>query len=503
MKNFKMILGLATGTAMLAVSAHAQQTGPQNLLPPESETVSEPLPDYTQLQASDRNDATPAAPAAVQPAPANQRPLSTPQAGAPQPTVAENFDDIALQSSEVVQELPVLVGEWSLPQAQQLARFVAELAAEGLDPQDYGPDVLAVAIAQGEGGALNEIASRTFVWLVEDLRDGRTPMEGRKQWFVMDPDADRMPTARLLKDALAEGTIVETLEGLAPIHPDYALLKAELAATPESQASKRKLVRANMDRWRWLPQDLGSKYLMTNVPEFQVRLTVRDKIIKSYRTIVGKPGRTATPQLAQLVQGVIFNPNWTVPQSIVKGEGLGERVLANPAWARTQGYKATRGANGWISVVQQPGPKNALGVMKLDMPNRHAIFLHDTPSRGLFANSDRALSHGCIRVEDARELAMTMAILGNMENREDIPAIQREVEAITASGEYTAYSIENQWPVYITYFTMARDVDGKLTTFKDIYDRDAAVMASFEKPRMANRSRVQGEKIIPLEAPGA
>lgn len=490
MKNFKTILGLATGTAMLAVGAQAQQSGPENLLPPEPATVSETLPDYTQLQAQ------------TEPRP-RQAPAQPAPNPASQPTVADNFGDIEMQSSEMVQDIPSVVGEWSLPQAQQLAGFVAGMAEEGLDSRDYDPNALAAAIAQGEGLALNEVASRTFVWLVEDLRDGRTPMEGRKQWFVMDPDADRMPTGRLLQDSLAGGSIVATLEGLAPVHPDYALLKAELAATPESQASKRRLIRANMDRWRWLPQDLGNKYLMTNVPEFQVRLTVRDKIIKSYRTVVGKPGRTATPQLAQLVQGVIFNPNWTVPQSIVKGEGLGERVLANPAWARTQGYKATRGANGWISVVQEPGPKNALGVMKLDMPNRHAIFLHDTPSRGLFANADRALSHGCIRVEDARELAMTMAILGNMETREDIPEIQREVEAITASGEYTAYQIENQWPVYITYFTMARDVEGDLTTFEDIYDRDAAVIASFAAPRVAERSRVQGEKIIPLEAPGA
>jgi len=178
-------------------------------------------------------------------------------------------------------------------------------------------------------------------------------------------------------------------------------------------------------------------------------------------------------------------------------------VLGNPGWAKAQGYTATRGENGWVSVVQQPGPRNALGVMKLHMPNRHAIFLHDTPSRGLFANEDRALSHGCIRVENARELAMTMAMLGNMSTKDDIPAIQSEVEAITASGEYTAYEIKNQWPVYIAYFTMARDVDGELTTFEDIYGRDAAVMASFERPRIANRSRVQGEEIIPLEAPGA
>ena len=507
MKNFKTILGLAASTAMLAVGAQAQQTDPQNLLPPEPAKVTEPLPDYTMLQSRDGAPVSPPERRAAQPAPRGEPPVTLPRpeprTEPRQPSVAENFGDIAMESGEVVQELPVLVGEWSLPAARQLASFVDGIAAEGLDSQDYGPDVLAAAIAQGEGAALNEIASRTFVWLVEDLRDGRTPMEARKQWFVMDPDADRMPTARLLKDALAKGTIAETLAGLAPVHPDYALLKAELTATPKGQTAKRKLIRANMDRWRWLPQDLGSKYLMTNVPEFRVRLTVRDKIIKSYRTIVGKPGRTATPQLAEMVEGVIFNPTWTVPQSIVVGEGLGARVLGNPGWAKAQGYTATRGENGWVSVVQQPGPRNALGVMKLHMPNRHAIFLHDTPSRGLFANEDRALSHGCIRVENARELAMTMAMLGNMSTKDDIPAIQSEVEAITASGEYTAYEIKNQWPVYIAYFTMARDVDGELTTFEDIYGRDAAVMASFERPRIANRSRVQGEEIIPLEAPGA
>ncbi|MBU2033087.1 MAG: hypothetical protein KKH37_04880, partial [Alphaproteobacteria bacterium] len=173
MKNFKTILGLATGTALLAVSAQAQPSGPENLLPPEPATVEEPLPDYTRLQAETGEDDSRAA----QPAP-----VRTPRAEPRQPTVADNFDDIAMESGEVVQELPVLIGEWSLPQAQQLAGYVAAIAAEGLDPEDYGADVLAAAIAQGEGPALNEIASRTFVWLVEDLRDGRTPMEGRKQW---------------------------------------------------------------------------------------------------------------------------------------------------------------------------------------------------------------------------------------------------------------------------------------------------------------------------------
>ncbi len=277
-----------------------------------------------------------------------------------------------------------------------------------------------------------------------------------------------------------------------PEHPDYYRLRDELAATPETNSKRRKLIRANMDRWRWLARDLGSQYLITNVPEYQLRLTVNDNIVRTYRTVVGKPGRNATPQIAESVEGIVFNPTWTVPQSIVKGEGLGNKVLNNPAWAKRAGYTATRTANGWTSVVQQPGPTNSLGLMKLDMPNRHAIFLHDTPSRHLFKNAARALSHGCIRTERATELAITLAILRGGKSAD-------EAKGIMTSGKYTKVGFETSMPVYITYFTMGQDIDGKLRTFKDIYDRDGAVLASFDKPRVANRSRVTGEQIIPIE----
>ena len=137
-------------------------------------------------------------------------------------------------------------------------------------------------------------------------------MDARRQWFVVDPDADRLPTFTVMEQALASGDIAGALVGLAPEHRDYAALKAELAKTTETK--KRKLIMANMDRWRWLPRELGRFYLLTNVPEYKLRVTVGDKVLFNYRTIVGKPGRTATPQLAETVEGVIFNPTWTVPQ---------------------------------------------------------------------------------------------------------------------------------------------------------------------------------------------
>jgi murein L,D-transpeptidase YcbB/YkuD len=397
-------------------------------------------------------------------------------------------------SQPVVQALPVeqplfQVQSWSVADARALHKVIEGIGAEGLDPRDYRGEALGQAIALGKSPELDQLASEVFTWLVEDLRDGRTPMEARRQWFVVDPDPDLIPTAKVMADALAAHDVAGALAKLNPTHPDYAALKAELANTTD--ARKRKTIRANMDRWRWLARDLGSQYLITNVPEYQLRLTVNDKIIRTYKTIVGKPGRTATPQLAETVEGVIFNPTWTVPQSIVKGEGLGAKVLGNPAWARAAGYKATRGENGYISVVQQPGPSNSLGMMKLDMPNPHAIFLHDTPSRGLFNSENRALSHGCVRVENALVLAMTIAILGQGASRD-------EAVEISKSGKYTRVPVVKTMPVYITYFTMGRDIEGNLRSFSDIYGRDAPVLASFDAPRVGNRARATSEEAVEI-----
>ncbi len=426
-----------------------------------------------------------------------QEAATPPAQPTPAPKPSETFSQAFPTVSEPVVQggaIPAvpLVQAWTVAQARQLVAVIEGIGAEGLDPKDYDLAPLKVALASGPSDELNQLASQSFIWLVEDLRDGRTPMDAREQWFVVDPDRERNPSGKVLAEALASGDIAGTLAKLNPTHPDYARLKAELAATSDGQTARRKLIRANMDRWRWLARDLGSQYLITNVPEFQLRLTVKNKIVSTYRTIVGKPGRTATPQLAEVVEGVVFNPTWTVPQSIVKGEGLGARALANPGWAKANGYVATKGANGYIQVVQQPGPGNSLGLMKLEMPNEHAIFFHDTPSRHLFANESRALSHGCVRTERALELAMTMAILGR-------GATKEEAVAIANSRKYTKVMLEKQWPAYITYFTMASDINGEMATFKDIYGRDAKVLASLDKPRVRNRSAVPTDEVIVIE----
>ncbi len=433
---------------------------------------------------------TPPAPQSILPVP-----IATPTVTPPPAPIAS---DAPAPLPETTPPAPVLepVMVWPLADAEALLAVIEAIGTEGLFPADYQPDALKAAIAAGEGEALDLAASHSFAWLAEDMRDGRTPMPSREQWFVVDPDVDSDPTDALMARALETHDIAGTIAALAPTHPDYAALKAELGAvTAKTSKGKVDLIRTNLDRWRWLVRDLGPIYLLTNVPEFQLRLTVNNNIIRSYRTVVGKPGRTATPQLAERVEGVVFNPTWTVPQSIVVGEGLGARLLGNPAAALREGYKVSKAANGVVSVVQQPGPGNSLGLMKIDMPNPHAIYLHDTPSKSLFNNPVRAYSHGCIRTENAVTLGMTMAMLGA-----DLTP-ELAVEYAT-SGKYTRVAMTKTFPVYLTYFTMARDITGKLASFGDIYGRDKAVLASFAAPRVLKTGqRSSTEEVIKLDNP--
>ncbi|MEO0031541.1 MAG: hypothetical protein RIS94_1299 [Pseudomonadota bacterium] len=388
---------------------------------------------------------------------------------------------------------PPPLAHWTVADAKALLVAIRAIGADGLYPRDYEPAALSAALAKGEGGDLDQLASRLFVWLAQDLRDGRTPMTAREQWFAIDPDQDIHPDSQLLAQATEMHDVPGVLNSLKPTHPDYALLKDMLSKAKDPKQIA--MIRANMDRWRWLGHDLGLQYLMINVPEQELRLTVNNKIIRTYRAIVGKPGKTATPQLAEQVKNVVFNPTWTVPQSIVVGEGLGAKLLASPAKAKREGYVATKNADGTITVVQQPGDTNSLGRVKLDMPNEHAIYIHDTPHRELFALPARALSHGCIRAERATELAMTMAILGA-----DLPP-ETAVE-YNLSGKYTKVPMTKPWAVYVTYFTVARDVNGLMRSFADLYGRDPAVIASFAKPRELHTSqRKSNEAIIKLDNP--
>jgi len=382
----------------------------------------------------------------------------------------------ALAMSGVRAESPA--PHWSIADAKALLVYIAGIEAEGLIPADYAPQALRRAIEAGGGTGLDVVADASFAALVEDLRDGRTPVDDRGAWYVDDEDIVRDPTDAVMARALRSHDIAGTLGALDPTSPDYAVLKAALAATPVGDVRRRALIRVNMDRWRWFPRDFGEEYLVVNVPEFRLRHVKARAIIRNYRVIVGKPGDTATPLLAEKATAVIFNPVWTVPQPIVESEGLGARLLANPNAARARGYVVSRNANGSLAVIQQPGPANMLGKVKIDVPNAYGIYLHDTPSQDLFAREVPALSHGCVRVKGALELAGDLVLT-------HAGTTSREVAAMVSSGKMQQVALARPIAVYTTYFTMTETPDGRLGSLLDIYGWDASVLASFTRPRVS------------------
>ncbi|HEV2748360.1 MAG TPA: L,D-transpeptidase family protein [Allosphingosinicella sp.] len=341
---------------------------------------------------------------------------------------------------------------WNRPAAEDLLAYVERIAEDGLDPADYRPDALRAALAGTDQQALDRAATDSFLRLSADLALGHVPMAARENWHLKDNDLDGADQFGLMRRAIQDNSVRDSLNSLLPTHPQYAELKGVLAsATSEAVIEK---VRANLDRWRWLPRDLGPRYVIVNVPAFTVALVEDGRVVARHRAVVGAP-KTATPQLGAVATGVILNPWWEVPASItpeVRGKRGYVRVKAGESFR----YR------------QPPGPGNALGRMKVVMPNNYAIYLHDTPAKSLFSKPSRAFSHGCIRTQDA--LGFAEALLGS-------PEWDRSaIDAAVASGETIEAKAATPTPVYIAYFTAAAAKDqGGIVSYRDIYGRDAGV----------------------------
>lgn len=430
--------------------------------------------------AQTRTAAKPAAKAPAKPAP--KAPVGGVDPEDRQVVVA----DIKDEAAQAIPLDQLLIPEWTKEQARELLTAIRASGADGLNPADYRPADLEAAIAVGKGPALDALATELFAALATHRRDGRTPNHARKQWFVRDTDAKATPMAALQEAALRDG-VAATLATLDPVHPAFAALKAELAK-PGLPAARKAQVRVNMERWRWMPRALGNRYILSNVPEFESRVVEKGIVLARHRAVVGKK-TTPTPQLDARATAIILNPTWTLPRSIIN-EGIGNTIATRPAVARAQGYTWT-GKGPTLSVVQQPGKGNALGVMKLEMLNEHAIYLHDTPSKSAFNADVRAFSHGCIRTDRALHFSGLMAVRYGKQSPEDFGNAM-------ATHKTQRIAFEDPFPVYVTYWTMMPSDTGGLVSFADLYGRDAPVVASLaEAPRPAERAR-KPQPIMPL-----
>ncbi len=259
--------------------------------------------------------------------------------------------------------------------------------------------------------------------------------------------------------------------------------KQSIMALNMSPAERQKQIIINMERWRWMPDALGTDHFLVNIAGFELQRVESNVIVDRMDVVVGAVA-TQTPEFTAAMQYVELNPTWTVPYSIATKEML-PKLRSNPyAYADdfelfANGRLASWGSVNWASYGagsfpftfrQRPGPKNALGKVKFMLPNSHNIYLHDTPAKDKFANATRAFSHGCIRLSRPDELAYSL--LGD---KTDMSAA--EIDAIWASGETTKVTLPKQIPVHFVYATAFATENG-IEFRPDVYGRDRKLYAA-------------------------
>ena len=238
------------------------------------------------------------------------------------------------------------------------------------------------------------------------------------------------------------------------------LTRATQAALNGAPVSEREAdIIANMERWRWLPTDFGDEHLFVNVPEFMVRKLRAGTVVHEARVVVGKTERP-TPIFSDMMDHVVMNPSWTIPPTIMRQDIL-PKLMSDPGYAERRGFQVIRRGN-QITVRQPPGPTNALGNVKFMFPNDHAVYLHDTPTRNLFATSRRAYSSGCIRVE--RPMKLASLVLGG----EEAGWSEQRLSGLVGSGERTI-RLTRKLPIHITYMTMTVTPAGEIRSHEDLY----------------------------------
>lgn len=252
-----------------------------------------------------------------------------------------------------------------------------------------------------------------------------------------------------------------------------------------ADTSRLATLRANMEQWRWMPADLGASHVLVNVPEFKAELIKDGAVVFSERAIVGKP-QTQTPIFSQDMETVVLHPRWYVPETIkikeflpsllrgrsLEGRGFGLRRNGKEVQSRSVNWsKADIRA---YDVYQASGDDNALGRVKFLFPNKHAVYLHDTPKRHLFGSMERTFSHGCVRLKNPLKFAHLLL-------NDDKGWTEQQVEDLTENGPFdNAITLDRPLPVHITYFTAWVDDDGGLRTMRDIYGHEKRITLALD-----------------------
>jgi len=383
-------------------------------------------------------------------------------------------------------------------QTDPVIAAIARLSNHGLDPEDYGlSHILSLPMdSRAQRDALRAGWTLAATHLARGRLDGAT-LQPRRYAHPQEQQLFALITA---SGGAAE--LADALDSAAPQNPAYIALRDELvrqrtALAMESDEDLQKPLAertgqliVNLERWRWLPHDLGERHVMANIASFQVTSS-KDGIDEEVRAaIFGKLTRE-TPAFSDNIEYVIFNPWWEVPDSIARHDKLAQFRRDPGAIARLgykildrQGNAVTAAGIDWSAISsssfpyrirQAPGPSNALGQVKIMFPNAHNVYLHDTPERGLFDQNSRAFSSGCVRVQDPLGLAAWLL--------EDTPEWDKaRIATVIASGRETRAGLASPVPVHIVYFTVIGNSCDNVQYLDDIYDRDPAILNAMKAP---------------------
>lgn len=387
---------------------------------------------------------------------------------------------------------PVWVTDMGFTARGQAALFEIAKADEwGLEAKAFAlPDAGALPKDE-EAQALAEIKLDLAI-----LKYARYARGGRHDPPEVSDLLDQTPPLRDPKTVIAEISAADApatyLQSLHPSHEQFARLREALLKKRKDEDAKTTNIRRiimNMERWRWMPEDLGSIYVWLNTPDFMLYVVKDGETIFEDKTLVGTIGYP-TPVFTADMKTVVFNPDWVAPPSVLEDKlwpALKRKyyniLKSNKLLVSYKGKPVDPRKINWSRVNihnftfrQRSGPKNVLGKAKFLYPNKHIVYMHDTlPYRQkIFEEDKRAIGYGCVRMKSPRRLAEIL-----LENDEEWPAdeVKDKVKELWDKGVDRAVTIEKEILVHTTYFTVMVDDQGKVSTFEDLYglDRTQAV----------------------------
>jgi len=406
----------------------------------------------------------------------------------PVPDFASLTDPVALADAEITLTTSVItyahhaqIGRvhWSRVSGDifydQSAADPAEVLTTVMEAKDVGE-----VLAAFEPHAAAYLALKAKLTELRGGRDTDKAQIGNGPLLKIGMYDERVPHLRARLDVAGEGgatydkPLADAVKKFQAIHKlkSTGTLDAATVEALNGRSSDRQtdIIIANMERWRWMPRDLGNTYVIVNLPDYTLRVIRQGKQVWITRIVVGKAA-TPTPIMSAQMKSITVNPTWNVPDSIAANEYL-PLLQQDPTILQRMGLQVSYNPDGSIHLSQPPGEQNALGQLRFNFPNKFLVYQHDSNQKQLFANDKRAESHGCMRVQDPVKYAEVLLSMVRSGEGYTQDRIRRMFGAYETDIQFPTFI-----PVHLTYQTAFVDDQGKLEFREDIYGRDQALLA--------------------------